>query len=422
MPDIELHSKPGLQRTEFYSLDAAAHLSSRTRLTVDPDPVALKFSIISTRDAFDALEAEWSALEGRTNAPQQVFQSFNWCWHWCNHYLPKAEASARLGLAVVTGRTAGRLVTVWPLVLERAFGMRILRWLGEPVSQYGDALAEEGAHRDEVLAAGYDFALRRLAPDVVHLAKVRGDALVAPLLTAEAVPVVAEDRAPFNDLTAYESYCDFEKALPGKDKKSRRRHRRRLSEKGAVEASVLRECADAREAATHAVRLKRQWLEARGLSSRAFADSRIEAFMADVAGDGKRPVGCRIGILTCGGERTALEIVFRNGTHAVSHIKVYSPEFELHSPGHLLTEDLLQAIFHEGAAVYDLMAPDAPYKWTWADKSVPVRDYALARTRRGRLYVSLYLKEMRPKLKAAVSRLPVSVRQRLLRTRQTAES
>ena len=289
------------------------------------------------------------------------------------------------------------------------------------MSQYGDALVEAGRHRQELLSSGYEFALRRLSPDVVHLAKVRGDALVAPLLQAESFPVIAEDRAPFNDLKAYESYCAFEKALPAKDKKSRRRHRRRLNDKGIVTAAIMTECAEARRLAVRAVRMKRDWLDARGLSSRAFADARLEAFMADVAGDEERPVGCRVAVLKCAGETTALEILFRNAAHAVSHIKVYAPEFDLHSPGHLLTEDLLQGVFHEGAATYDLMAPDATYKWIWADQSVPVRDCALARTRLGRLYVSLYLKEMRPKLKAALSKLPLSVRQRLLRSRQPAD-
>ena len=422
MPDIELHSMAGMSGAERVAATITADRLTDARRYVDPDPVAMKLSVVSARQDFDALAAEWRALEARTHAPHQVFQSFNWCWHWCNHYLPGGGgAKPPLELAVVTGRMAGRLVMVWPLVVERSFGVRILRWLGEPVSQYGDALVEEGQHRNELLSAGYDFALRRLAPDVVQLAKVRGDAIVAPLLQSEGVAVVGEDRAPYHDLKVFEDYCAFEKALPGKDKKSRRRHRRRLAEKGAVAAEIRAESPEARRLVTRAVRMKRDWLESRGLSSRAFADDRFEAFMADVAGDEQHRVGCRIGVLRCAGEITALEVLFRNGDHAVSHIKVYAPEFEIHSPGHLLTEDLLQGIFYEGAAVYDLMAPDASYKWTWADQSVPVRDHAEARTRLGRLYVSLYLKELRPKLKAALGRLPVSVRQRLLRPRRAAE-
>jgi CelD/BcsL family acetyltransferase involved in cellulose biosynthesis len=396
--------------------------STDARRYADPDPVAVKLSLLSTREDFDALERDWTALEARADAAHQIFQSFNWCWHWCNHYLPKTNGTrARLQLAVVTGRVAGRLVMVWPLVVEHTIGLRILRWLGEPVSQYGDAVVEAGPHKHELLSAGYEFVLRRLAPDVVLLRKVRGDALVAPLLHAEAVPVVAEDRAPFNDLRVYKTYCALEKALPGKDKKARRRHRRRLAEKGAVATEIMAECAQARRLAARAVHMKREWLEARGLSSRAFSDGRFEAFLADVAGDEAHPVGCRVGVLTCGGKTTALEVLFRNGTHAVSHIKVYAAEFEVHSPGHLLTEDVLQGVFYEGAAIYDLMAPDAPYKWTWADQSIPVRDHAQARTRRGGLYVSLYLKKVRPRLKATLARLPLSVRQRLLRPRRTAE-
>jgi CelD/BcsL family acetyltransferase involved in cellulose biosynthesis len=393
--------------------------AAEARTAANRAPLAVKLAIVAKRDDFDALEEEWRALEARAGAPHQIFQSFNWCWHWCNHYLPKAVAKKvpRPELAVVTGRVNGRLVMVWPLVVERAAGVRVLRWLGEPVSQYGDALAEDGPHRHELLSAGYDFALRRLSPDAVLLAKVRADAVASALLEAESVPVIAKDRAPFRDLKVYDGYCEFETSLPGKDRRSRRRHRRRLGEKGPVTAEVLAESAEARRLAMRAVCMKRDWLNSRGASSRAFADDRLEAFMADVAGDEKRPVGCRIGILRCGEDAAAIEIIFRNAKHAVAHIKVYAPEYELHGPGQLLTEDLLQGVFYEGAATYDLMGPDAPYKWTWADQSVVVRDYALALTWRGNLYVALYIKGLRPRLKAALGRLPVSLRQRLLRTR-----
>ena len=101
---------------------------------------------------------------------------------------------------------------------------------------------------------------------------------------------------------------------------------------------------------------------------------------------------------------------------------MYEPEFELHSPGQLLTEECVQAIFHEGAATYDLLAPDAAYKRDWASGVTKVGDYAIACSRRGRLWIALYLKGMRQGVKSTLALLPVGVRRRLLSVRANAQA
>ena len=66
---------------------------------------ALELTMITGRAAFDALEAEWNALFDRAGRPAQVFQTFNWNWHWANHYLDGAPGGiSGLQLAIVTGR------------------------------------------------------------------------------------------------------------------------------------------------------------------------------------------------------------------------------------------------------------------------------------------------------------------------------
>src|SRR5690349_2475846 len=83
----------------------------------DPRPV---FDLVQTFDGFEALEAEWNALFERAGTDRHLFQTFNWLWHWANHFLPRAADDADVRLAIVSTRVAGRLVMVWPLVAERA--------------------------------------------------------------------------------------------------------------------------------------------------------------------------------------------------------------------------------------------------------------------------------------------------------------
>ena len=43
------------------------------------------YALITKRSDFDALEDDWNALFARAGRPTQVFQSFNWNWHWANN-------------------------------------------------------------------------------------------------------------------------------------------------------------------------------------------------------------------------------------------------------------------------------------------------------------------------------------------------
>jgi hypothetical protein len=49
--------------------------------------ICCHIEIVSTRAGFDALETQWNALFQRAARADQVFQNFNWLWHWANHFL-----------------------------------------------------------------------------------------------------------------------------------------------------------------------------------------------------------------------------------------------------------------------------------------------------------------------------------------------
>ena len=55
--------------------EAAAH----------PFEQSVSFELVTTRAAFDALEDEWNDLFARAGRSAQIFQTFNWNWHWANH-------------------------------------------------------------------------------------------------------------------------------------------------------------------------------------------------------------------------------------------------------------------------------------------------------------------------------------------------
>jgi CelD/BcsL family acetyltransferase involved in cellulose biosynthesis len=375
---------------------------------------ACVFALVTDRDAFDALEPEWNHLFDRAGRGIQVFQTFNWNWHWCNHYLGEgSRGGAVASLAVVTARRAGRLVMVWPLVRERVAGLCQLSWMGEPVSQYGDVLIEDRPDAAALLREAWSFITAELTPDLVRLRKVRDDASVAPLLAeCGALPTLRLE-APYLDLSSAKDFAAYEQRYSPRSRRNRGRLRRRFAERGAMAIECYQGGARAGDLATQAIALKRDWLTDRGIVSPALFDPRIEGFFADVAEAATHPAGCQVSALTSDGEAAAIEITVLCKERTVMHVIVFNLAYEKAGAGVLLLEESIARSFDKGCRAFDLLAPADGYKLDWADAVTGVGDWALPLSLKGWLYARVYLGFAREGIKRALAALPASVRRRL---------
>ncbi len=369
-------------------------------------PPAARLDLVTTRAGFDALEPSWNDLFQRAGRNIHLFQTFNWNWHWANHFLDEAERT----LAIVTAHSGDRLVMVWPLVLERAGPIRELRWMGDPVSQYGDALIDEAAGAAGLLRAGLDFAVHETGASVLTLRKVRADSNVAPLLADIGAKVTAELTAPYLDLSSAPSFAEYEKRYSGGARRNRKRQRRRLADRGAVVLAWHTAGAEAEALAADAFRLKRRWLDERGIVSPALVDPRTARFFADATRADVRPAGCHAIALSCGGRTVTLEIGVRAKGRTAIHVITYDLDFEKTGAGSLLMEDSVARAIDDGMTVFDLLAPRDGYKLEWADDAVVVRDWAKPLSLVGRLYAGIYLGLVKRAAKRGLDALPVSVR------------
>lgn len=374
-----------------------------------PQPHSIVFELITDIAGFEALEADWAALMVRSGRPEQVFQTFAWCWHWSRHYLAAPGRRRGARLAIVTGRSDGQLVLLMPFVVTRTAGLTCLSWMGEPVSQYGDVIADATAADRTSLEAGLRFAAEATGTDLVNLRKVRADAVIAPLLTRLVTTVTGTEEAPFMALGAAPDYAAFEARLPAKARKNRRRYLRRLEEHGSVTIEEHSGTETASRLAAHTIRMKRASLKARGQISPTLADPRFAAFFADVAHGRGRPAGCRILALRSAGEVTALQISIDHAAARFLHVAVYSPKFEKCGVGGLLLERATADCYARGIKTFDLLAPRHDYKLEFAEVAVTVNDHALGLTLAGQAYVRCLL-GMRGRLKRRLETLPAPIR------------
>lgn len=405
-------SRSRFSRPDGLGIKSGAHAAgTRSAVATPLDASAFTYSLISDRAGFDALEDDWNRLFDRSGRSTQGFQTFNWMWHWANHYLaPAAHRRPANRLAIVTLRHHGELVLVWPLVMERTAGLDCLTWMGAPVSQYGDVLADESVVDLDLIAASWTFILARLAPDIVRLRKVREDATIAAFLAGIGATTTEHQRAPYLNLASAPDFATYEQRYSAKARKNRRRQWRRLEERGATAFATHSGGEAARELATLALSLKRAWLKDRGHTSPALSDPRMTKFIADSAEGGIRDTGCRVSALQSAGEAAAIEIAFACKGRLLVHVIVYGLKFDKAGTGNLLVEESARRAKAEGIETFDLLAPGDAYKMDWADGSVGVADYAVAVSAAGKAYTALYIKFVRRHLKAGVAALPTSVR------------
>jgi len=367
----------------------------------------INLELVSTFAAFETLEDEWNALHRETARRAHAFQSFNWCWHWCRHYL--GDGTAGPSLAIVTGRQAGRLVLVMPLVTQRKAGLAELTWLGEPVSQYGDVLASGDAATVRSLEAAWRFAVSRTRADVANLRRVREDSTAFALLAHLGASVTAAEEAPFLDLSKDTSFAGWEERRQPRARKNRRRHERRLADEGEIGFCALSGSDEAALLARHAVRLKRESLAGKGAISLALADERFERFFSNAAHGFDRPAGVSALALTSNGMPAALKIMIETDDTAFLHVAVFEPKYEKHGVGSLLLERLVERTILSGRSQLDLLPPRHTYKLDFADGIVTVRDYAIALSAKGWLYTQGFLR-VRRRIKSAIEALPKPLR------------
>lgn len=360
----------------------------------------LACTVLRSRAEFDALEAEWNDLFARGGRGAHVFQTFNWNWHWANHYIDAPGCNCTL--AIVTVRRQERLVALWPLMLVHRFGLRVAKWIGEPVSQYGDALIDPREDLAAILERSWHAITHDLDAHALHLRKVRADAHALPLIVKAGAVTTAQEEAPYLDLASAPDFAAYEERYSAKARKNRRRLSRRLAALGSVSTLTHTGGSAARAAATEAIALKLQSLAATGRISPALADARYAAFFADAADGGAHPSGCRVSQMKVGDDVVASCIDVSSHTHRAAHLIVHDPRFDACGPGALMAEHWVRTASDEGMAVFDFLAPAHAYKWEWADDAVAVNDYAVATSAVGILIVKGYFAVLRPRLKSAV--------------------
>lgn len=330
-----------------------------TSLTAPP----IEVQRVETLADVDALAAEWAELEAAT--PEATgFQSFAWCRTWL------AVAGEEAPPRILCLREGGRLVMLLPLQIERRLGVSIARWIGEPLTQYGDALARNEARRACWRKLAEDELSRWPGVDLFALTRLRAGGVMADGTTA-GEPFAA----PYVDL----------RLASARRHKSIERRTKRLASRGPLALVDVEPPAKRESLARHGLALKRAWLGARGAYSVGLSHPVAEDFVAALARDGF----LRVNVLYVGGEIGAMDLGFVGGGAYRSFLGCFDDRFAEGSPGQALTGKLIARCAAEGLSAYDMLLPADGYKLGWATGETRIESRFLAKSLKGRLAVFL---------------------------------
>lgn len=374
--------------TYLRSIEALPHSRSRA--------APFDVCIYEGANAVEEAASAWCSLEAV--AGTTAFQSLS---------IARAAALAHIARSeqprIVVVREKGRPVVVFPTAICWLAGVATVRFLGDPLIQYGDALISpdaKPAHLSAALSAAVDSQTAHLG----MLRRVRTDSRLTSLL-ADRASVIGTDEAPFVDFSNG-------KMLDARYARETRRLRRRMAERGPVVLEI-KQGASAVGILMETLSLKRAWLLERGLPSAVLGNTDWEEVLFAVATMSPAPLALAAARLTIDGKTAATEIGFTDDSTWYAYIAALVPEFAKYGPGRVLMDDILAWCGKTNRAVYDLLPPSQSYKHAIATGSMPVRDYAISFGPIGQA-AALAARAL-PMLKRSIATIPLGFRQKMLR-------
>lgn len=381
--------------------------TQRSQLSaLSPGRARLCFEIVDNLERFQELQSAWDDLTKRDGKPHHVFQQHNWLSYWCSHFLVSPQHS----LAVIVGWRRGRLRFAWPLICESRMGCTIARFMGAPVNQYSDVLIARDEDIGEVLPQAFDILTGELGCHLLMAPHLREDAHMLPALRVGNARPCAEVESPVINLAGIASPDELAAKLNASSRKSRKRRRRRLAEKGAVRLRVAQLGQEAEGLVCKAFAFKTAWFTKHSIVSNAFTDPRFKPFWLDVASGRLGESGLHASALEIDGRPVAVELGLRFKGRHFAHIGAFDLEFEDCSPGQAQLDLIIADCIKDGVTSYDLLPPGSSYKNRLASQSIPVSDFVIPLSRLGAALDGTGITQAPRIAKAVINRLPSGAR------------
>lgn len=347
-------------------------------------PVAIMPMAISVAVSHEIAEVEdvWRALT-RT-AIESPGQSFDFIRAWVTQ-----RGIVPADQRYVVGRVDGVAVALLPLHRKRVYGQPILTWFPganagcyAPVADY-ERLARMGPGDRKALWTAMTGALR--GADMIYLRSI-------PMVVGGHEGLFDELGSALAVETLYRSeYGSWEACDRLQRSKSRRKHDRqqgdRLNAMGAVSFEEIRNGGATERAIATMFQQRSARFQAQGIRD-TFVYDRLTGFYQAIAAPGSG-VDVRLHLLRLNGDTVAVRynVVHNDRMFCLISSMSDDPAIQNGSPGKQCLLRVMQSVFDQGIAVFDMGAGFTDEKRHWCNVQLPLRQHYIGLNWRGGLIV-----------------------------------
>jgi D-aspartate ligase len=346
-------------------------------------PTQVRFSI---HGELSAVEHDWRRFQERADCT--VFQTYDWLATWQTHI----GLRHRVKPAIVVGRFSdGDIAFLLPLCIERKYGLRRLRWLGQDLCDYNAPL----------LARGFS---QRVEPDrflaiwQILQAQMQSDPLLRHdwIDFAKMPKQVGDQINPFTHLAVTPNASgthlahlsgNWEAFYVAKRSSSTRRRdrtkRAHLAKHGDIGFFTATDAGDAQRTVETLMEQKSRSFARKGIPD-LFARPGHREFFLDLATNPATRQLVHISRTEVGATSAAanLGLVFGDCYY---HVLASYTDSELsnYGPGNLHLREMMAYAIGRGLKRFDFTIGDEPYKLEWSDTDTQLNDFAAPVTWRG---------------------------------------
>jgi CelD/BcsL family acetyltransferase involved in cellulose biosynthesis len=315
----------------------------------------LEVEVVTSRRGLEALQGEWRWLWAR--CPEATtFQRPEWLLPWYRHFGPYFSPRPPW---VVTLRSEGRLVGLAPLAIREENGARVVRLLGEGISDYLDVLMDPELAPHGVRALFGWLARGGEHWDTCVFEQLRED---SPLLRTPVPP-------GWGERTEVQEVCP-QTPLPwtvgGRLASNLRQARRRLERLGPVRVEEA-DAGNLEAMLDTLVQLHGAHWRRRGEPG-VLEDVSLQSFHREAAHGLLTARALRLYVLRVAERPVAAFYGFRDGTHVRYYLGGFDPDFERYSVGSLVVAHAFEEAVRAETTLFDFLRGREPYKYTWGAK------------------------------------------------------
>ncbi len=402
------------------NIDATRAGTNGSALTFDKGGANYRLDCLTSIEQMGLISNEWKQLERLANQQFIYFQSFDWCYNWCNSFANDEDKNTNPEIKIYTLRKNDELILIWPMmVVNSGSGIKSLTFLTEPLGQYSNIIFNPDQFTLEIGKKVWEFIKKNNAVDVINLDMYPAASLLKQILQNKGFVEKSKKYSSSLNMKIIGTWEEYTASLSKKRRKQRRQNRNKFVNSGNLEYETFYGGDDQYSTLVSlALEWKVDWLYKTGRRETALSNHQTSELLSILHGspdnDQSAPDGAVLGVLKFNGAPIAIEIGMCLNSRYYSYIGAFDWEFRNMSPGKVQMENTQMWAKEVGIVDFDYLGDPADYKAAWTNTYDELESRTFPLTMRGFFYSIFWKAYVRPMARKVFNKMDAEKRTKLL--------